>query len=408
MILANIGPIHQPIRRFSMEASSHGSHHEYEQEQQQQERKIAPDNRISKIKKAPIRRSSNSTRHLNHPTINFLLGTTDRTSQTEPEESTSVVVKCNPNLPSSTAIKYHNLCGEELTTHKIELGDRALTLVLDPTQSQPIVVESSRIGQQDGKNNLHNTQSSQKIVPQVAGYDNKKHLLSINNLISPVAESPMSSYKGIVADSTVSTAIVTPSINNSILTRSKVPDSSGDKSILDSRWKFLEPLTDTAAGSSQLNNSVSSHSTTLAPLKNKTPSDMDTLKPILPHNDSESSPDAYRPILEAIKDNTELWKSMQVGKKGLYCCTHCPEKYPTLIEYAQHLDSIQMVRSFRCEYEDCPWHYTGFEKRPHWRRHVKAQHGTRQSCSFPGCTKVFSRKDSLRRHYRNVHLGRLE
>lgn len=390
-----------------MKASLHGSHHQQqEQEQQQQEqeqqhqrqRTIASNSRISKTRKPPIQHSNTNARHFNSPTINFLLGTTDRASQTEPEEIRSVVVKCNPNLPSTTSGNYRGICGKQLTTHRIELDDRVLTLVLDPTQSRSIVVETSRIDQQEGRNNTRITQGSQHLISKVTEYDNKKHLLSINNLISPVTANAISSSTTIVTDTTAPNSSLVQSVSDSTTL------TSDKKLIIDGQWKMFEPAIDT----SHTKNSVSSYSTSVTTLHNTTASEIDTPHPAQLQKNPESSSDVYQPILESIKDNTELWKSMQVGKKGLYCCTHCPEKYPTLIEYAQHLDSIRMIRSFRCEYDDCPWHYIGFEKRPHWRRHVKAQHGTRQSCSFPGCTKVFSRKDSLRRHYRNVHLGRLE
>lgn len=122
---------------------------------------------------------------------------------------------------------------------------------------------------------------------------------------------------------------------------------------------------------------------------------------------SSSKRESSKPtILQAISNNPELMSIMAKKKKGFYVCSHCPTKFASMLDFAEHMEENNITRSFRCADMSCPWHFLGFEKRGHWRRHQRTQHGTSLSCPHDSCEKAFSRTDSLARHIRRCHLNK--
>lgn len=111
-------------------------------------------------------------------------------------------------------------------------------------------------------------------------------------------------------------------------------------------------------------------------------------------------------ILQAIAENPELLSKMAKKKKGFYNCSHCPTKFVSMLEFFEHMQENNISRPFRCTDVCCPWHYIGFEKRGHCRRHQRTQHGLSLSCSYISCEKTFSRTDSLARHIHRCHLNK--
>ncbi|CAI4484221.1 AIG_G0020540.mRNA.1.CDS.1 [Saccharomyces cerevisiae] len=108
-------------------------------------------------------------------------------------------------------------------------------------------------------------------------------------------------------------------------------------------------------------------------------------------------------------------------KRGSYHCSHCSEKYATLVEFAAHLDEFNLERPCKCPIEQCPWKILGFQQATGLRRHCASQHiGELDiemekslnlkvekypglNCPFPICQKTFRRKDAYKRHVAMVH-----
>ncbi|KAK9458987.1 uncharacterized protein V1516DRAFT_666640 [Lipomyces oligophaga] len=91
-------------------------------------------------------------------------------------------------------------------------------------------------------------------------------------------------------------------------------------------------------------------------------------------------------------------------KKGLYRCTHCPKKFPTLDLFYNHIEEEKIERPFKCKVAKCPWSKVGFPNRNECSRHIKHQHSkSGYKCTYEWCTKTFPRKDSRNRHEKLVH-----
>ena len=121
---------------------------------------------------------------------------------------------------------------------------------------------------------------------------------------------------------------------------------------------------------------------------------------------NRASSDSTISIVERLRSNKEIYEQCIRAKKGVYRCNHCDAKFLTLFDFATHMDQVGLARPFMCRDSTCPWHVIGFSKRSEWSRHSKHQHGDEQTkfaCGFPYCDKVFSRKDSMKRHHMLVH-----
>ncbi|CCE64890.1 hypothetical protein TPHA_0J00670 [Tetrapisispora phaffii CBS 4417] len=108
-------------------------------------------------------------------------------------------------------------------------------------------------------------------------------------------------------------------------------------------------------------------------------------------------------------------------KRGYYKCTHCPETFASIFEYAKHMDSFGIRREYKCPFELCPWKILGLPRRSDLRRHCAIQHKDELSdtlkkelnlndemypildCPHQYCDKTFIRKDSYNRHFSIVH-----
>lgn len=127
----------------------------------------------------------------------------------------------------------------------------------------------------------------------------------------------------------------------------------------------------------------------------------DRLKPI----SKEPFKSSYDQMKARITTNPEFAMACMRNKKGVYTCSHCSKRFPSILSFAKHLDQNNVKRPYRCNDQDCPWYYVGFIKAPEWKRHVSCQHDLRNQylCPSLNCSKTFARKDSLRRHMHLVH-----
>lgn len=108
-------------------------------------------------------------------------------------------------------------------------------------------------------------------------------------------------------------------------------------------------------------------------------------------------------------------------KRGYYRCTHCPETFSNIFEYASHMDRYDIRREFKCPFPLCPWKILGLPRRPDLRRHCAIQHKDELpddlkellnlndetyptlKCPHQYCDKVFHRRDAYNRHISIVH-----
>lgn len=108
-------------------------------------------------------------------------------------------------------------------------------------------------------------------------------------------------------------------------------------------------------------------------------------------------------------------------KRGYYRCTHCPETFSNIFEYASHMDKYDIRREFKCPFPLCPWKILGLPRRPDLRRHCAIQHKDHLpadlkemlnlkdetyptlKCPHQYCDKIFHRKDAYNRHIAIVH-----
>ncbi|CAR25987.1 ZYRO0A12936p [Zygosaccharomyces rouxii] len=108
-------------------------------------------------------------------------------------------------------------------------------------------------------------------------------------------------------------------------------------------------------------------------------------------------------------------------KRGYYRCTHCPETFSNIFEYASHMDEFDIRREFKCPFPLCPWKILGLPRRPDLRRHCAIQHKDHLpadlkemlnlkdetyptlKCPHQYCDKIFHRKDAYNRHIAIVH-----
>lgn len=119
----------------------------------------------------------------------------------------------------------------------------------------------------------------------------------------------------------------------------------------------------------------------------------------------ESFKSSYDQMIARLAVNPEFATACMKNKKGLYTCSHCSIRFPSILKFAKHLHQYDVKRAYRCDDQNCPWYYVGFFKAPEWKRHISCQHKlpNQYPCASQNCSKTFSRKDSLRRHMLLVH-----
>lgn len=111
-------------------------------------------------------------------------------------------------------------------------------------------------------------------------------------------------------------------------------------------------------------------------------------------------------LLDRLHSDKELWKKANKIKKGYFSCVHCGMRFATLAKYAEHIEVYSVERPYLCSEENCPWSIVGFYKKTELSRHEKSQHGYAiYACTEPHCDRIFTRKDSLKRHLGFVHAG---
>lgn len=122
-----------------------------------------------------------------------------------------------------------------------------------------------------------------------------------------------------------------------------------------------------------------------------------------------------------LNDPNFTMEQLKKPKKGLFSCLHCTFKFSSILLYANHLDTIDFERPFKCPFNDCCWKYLGMTTTAKLKRHCALQHMPRlnaemkkilsinkdsypeMKCSHKSCDKVFMRKDSIVRHLQMVH-----
>ncbi|KAK9383767.1 uncharacterized protein V2V93DRAFT_362681 [Kockiozyma suomiensis] len=104
-------------------------------------------------------------------------------------------------------------------------------------------------------------------------------------------------------------------------------------------------------------------------------------------------------------DFMSIEDKMAQTKKGLYRCSHCPQKFATMYLFWEHIKHKNLPRPYKCTKASCPWSLVGFPNRNECSRHVKHQHDQARgfSCVYSWCLKKFHRKDSRNRHIKLVH-----
>ncbi|KAG0660972.1 conserved putative membrane protein [Maudiozyma exigua] len=138
--------------------------------------------------------------------------------------------------------------------------------------------------------------------------------------------------------------------------------------------------------------------------------------------DYTSSQDNETSLAETIKNDKDLYPiATEKHKRGSHRCNHCPEKFSTILEYAEHMDEFNIRRKYKCPFSYCPWKILGLPGRSDLRRHCAIKHKddlddclrnslnlrgdiyTTIPCPHPYCKKIFRRKDAYKRHVNIVH-----
>lgn len=122
-----------------------------------------------------------------------------------------------------------------------------------------------------------------------------------------------------------------------------------------------------------------------------------------------------------LNDPNFTLEQLKKPKKGLFSCLHCSSKFSSILLYANHLDTVDLERPYKCPFSDCCWKYLGMTTTAKLKRHCALQHMPRlnaemkkilsidnnsypeMKCSHRSCDKVFMRKDSIARHQQMVH-----